>query len=404
MRTTGLRQRLAAGLTMALLLVSLGVGGCALPTPGASSAPTTPPLAAGQWGLPFRAGTQVMLGDFGLHDDNYHGLSNFTLDNATLATSALDIVPVDQSAPTAVIPLAPGQILAWQPACHFLLVNHYHGVWVGYQHLDLNPRFQVGSLVDRTMTLGYTAAAPINTPNCEIAPVRHIHFAFLSGSGNVGAYVSMVGQTLCGHVVATSAPTASAPHGGAITGLASAPGQPFTVPDCDAGQGRTTGNTTTPTVAPAPSPTARAQSACTALTEFATDGSAAVLATQFMGGDPRIPAPSQSIGHVQKVFDDPAVGEPGMVYHFELVSVCAPATTPNGVKAFYARQMPQTDGWAQSDTFPYAGDFSRACGDPYCWVWGPPGGDISRFASLESVTQAGDVTTYQLRIGYERPQ
>lgn len=183
-------------------------------------------------------------------------------------------------------------------------------------------------------------------------------------------------------------------------GASSAP----TTPPLAAGRGGITGTITAPTVAAAPSPTTQAKSACSTLPGFVTDGSASVLATRFMSGDPRVPAPSQSIGHIRKVFDDPSVDQPGMVYHFELVSVCAPAMSPDSVRAFYARQMPRTDGWAQSDTFPYAGDFSRACGDPYCWVWGPPGGDISRFASLESVAQSGAVTTYQLRIGYERPQ
>ncbi|HEY7342895.1 MAG TPA: hypothetical protein VH591_18625 [Ktedonobacterales bacterium] len=250
MHALGPRQWMVAALSLALLLMALGVGGCALPTLGVSSAPTSALPAGGQWGFPFRAGTQVKLGDYGLHDDNYHGVPDFTLDSAALTTSALDIVPIDQSAPTAVIPLARGQILAWVPACHFLLVNHYNGVWVGYQHLDLNPQLHVGSVVDRSTMLGYTADAPINTPNCETSTARHVHIAFLSGSGNVGSFVTMVGQSLCGHTVTTSAPTNLAPHGGAIVGLASAPGQQFTVPDCDQGIVGTVTGTATPTTIP----------------------------------------------------------------------------------------------------------------------------------------------------------
>lgn len=160
----------------------------------------------------------------------------------------------------------------------------------------------------------------------------------------------------------------------------------------------------TPVIVPTATSVDVPLSACASLTGFATAGSAASLASDFMNSEPRVPAPPQSVGYIQKVFDDPAVGEPGMVYHYELISVCSPAITPAGVRSFFATQMPQTDNWFQSDTFPYSGDYSRACGDPYCWAWGPYAGDISRFASLESVKQAGLVTIYQLRLSYESPQ
>lgn len=398
-------QRLAAVITCAaLLLLALLAGGCALPSFALSDASATAAPVAGQWGFPFRAGTQVKLGDFGLHDDNYHGLSDYSLSNAALATSALDIVPVDQSAPTEVIPLAAGQILAWAPACHFLLVDHYNGVWVGYQHLDLSPDLHVGSVVNRNTTLGDTADAPINAPNCEYSTARHVHIAFISGSGNTGAFVSMVGQSLCGHIVTTSSPTQSAPHGGAISGLANAPGATFAVPDCADGSGSATATATAPTASPTGSPA----SACATISGFASADAASPLATHFVNpagsGAPVVPAPPESVGYVLKAFDDPAVGEPGMVYHFELINVCSPAITADGVRVAFAREMVNPGGWFQSDTFPYGGKFDSACGDPYCWEWGPTGGDISEFASLEKVTQIGAVTVYQLRLGVERPQ
>jgi virginiamycin B lyase len=206
------------------------------------------------WGFPFKAGTLVTLGAYGLHDDNYHGLPDYNLSNAALPDSALDIVPVDQSAPTPVIPVAAGTILAVAPACHFVFIDHGNGIWVGYQHLDLNPSLGVHSPVYRSTTLGYTAAAPIKSPNCEYSSARHVHFAFLRGDDTtkIGSFVTMIGRMLCGHKVTTSPPVppvATDPEGGAIEGLASAPGARFPIPpesQCSGSSGATQQATPTP--------------------------------------------------------------------------------------------------------------------------------------------------------------
>lgn len=223
---------------------------------GCTTSPPSSPHGQGGpvWGFPFRAGTLVTLGYYGLHDDNYHGLTDYNLTNAALPDSALDIIPVDQSVPTPVIPVTAGTILAVAPACHFVLIDHGNGIWVGYQHLDLNPSLGVHSRVYRSTTLGYTAVAPIKSPNCEYSSARHVHFAFLRGddTNKAGSFVTMIGRMLCGHKVTTSppvTPVVNDPEGGAIEGLASAPGAQFTIPpesQCSGSGGAPQQSTPTP--------------------------------------------------------------------------------------------------------------------------------------------------------------
>lgn len=98
--------------------------------------------------------------------------------------------------------------------------------------------------------------------------------------------------------------------------------------------------------------------------------------------------PPNSVSYLYQTFND---GN----YQFQLYNVCTDAATPDQVRAFYASNLPSA-GWAQSATYPYQGNSSRACGDPYCWV---NGSSPTRYASLEQVGANGPATVYQLRLG-----
>jgi hypothetical protein len=192
------------------------------------------------------------LGAYRLHDDNFRSLpGGFALAGAgsDTATGGVPDASVDLLAPagTAVIPLAPGTVIAAWPECDVLLIDHGGGTWVEYLHLSV--AVSVGTRVTRSTVVGHVlpVPAPGSVPTqCGTveSTAPHIHFAFLTGSGNQGHYVSMNGRVLCGHAVDSA---------GDILGLGSAAGAPFAIPDCLAA---------VPSVAPpsraaTPSPTPR---------------------------------------------------------------------------------------------------------------------------------------------------
>ncbi len=206
------------------------------------------------WGFPFETGTQVTLGPLGLHDDNFSSVpgKNGTIylkgygknpddpNNPGVPDASLDLLPAQLATP--VIPIAAGTIVSVWPLCHLVFIdlgNDAQGLdtWVEYLHVKVDPSLQIGQSVTRDTVLGTTTTEiatgqPCNEQYEGAAPVDHVHFAFLQGSGATGTYESMVGRMLCGHMVNTSPATADAPKGGAIDGLADAPGATFTVPEC----------------------------------------------------------------------------------------------------------------------------------------------------------------------------
>lgn len=97
--------------------------------------------------------------------------------------------------------------------------------------------------------------------------------------------------------------------------------------------------------------------------------------------------PANSVSVTSSAFTD--------VYDFKLVNVCANNGTANGVRSFYASNLPSA-GWSQSATYPYNGNVSSNCGDSYCWRR-QIGADI-RYVSLENVNAAGSVVVYVLRL------
>lgn len=86
-------------------------------------------------------------------------------------------------------------------------------------------------------------------------------------------------------------------------------------------------------------------------------------------------------------------------YSFEVVGLCADFVAPTSVQSLYGAQMPH-NGWTQSATFPYKGDISAACGDPYCWKR-VANSQTTEYLSLESVHASGTATLFTLRhVGY----
>lgn len=101
--------------------------------------------------------------------------------------------------------------------------------------------------------------------------------------------------------------------------------------------------------------------------------------------------PDDSVGYVSSTY-----AEGG--YSFVLLAVCANDTNANAVRSSFADSL-TAQGWSQSATFPYHGDPSAACGDPYCWV---SGSSPQRYTSLEAIRQAGSAVTFTLRLAVLR--
>lgn len=138
----------------------------------------------------------------------------------------------------------------------------------------------------------------------------------------------------------------------------------------------------TPTPLPPP-PSGLAN--CSQAPGFGSAGSASA------GGNfPDVSFPGGSVSAMGGAFSD---GH----YSFQIVNVCSNGAGASGVRAFYATAL-TTGGWSNSSTYPYAGDATRACGDPYCWrnPNGPTG--TPRYVSLESVNTSGSVAIYSLRL------
>ncbi len=227
-----------------LLALTLSTLSACTPFTTASVAPTK---ATRVWGLPFKTGTPVTLGALGLHDDNFGSMPGvgFTYHFSgagTIQDASLDLLPVGASVP--VIPLAPGKVLATWPTCHLVVVDHGNGVWVEYLHIVV--AVTPGQQVTRDTILGRTTTNVSTGEPCrEVSegpngPVEHVHFAFLQGAGEAGAFQSMVGRTLCGYLVKQDA------NGTLMnvndTPQTITPGQSFTVPTCPTG-----GTSVTPT-------------------------------------------------------------------------------------------------------------------------------------------------------------
>jgi hypothetical protein len=102
--------------------------------------------------------------------------------------------------------------------------------------------------------------------------------------------------------------------------------------------------------------------------------------------------PPSTVGYIQQTFEDNS-------FQFRIISGCTNGTTTSAINSYFASELPPT-GFAQSSTYPYHGNATSACGDPYCWYKGSahPSFQTSRYISLESVKAVGSVVTYNLRL------
>ncbi len=123
--------------------------------------------------------------------------------------------------------------------------------------------------------------------------------------------------------------------------------------------------------------------ACQSVQAFA-NASSATAGSSF----PEIPFPDGSLSYQMS---STYYG----TYFSRLVKVCSPSLTADGARTFFASSLPDS-GWTQSDTFPYKGDPTRSCGDPYCWV---QSSSPSYYVSLEEVSDDGSSAFYLLRLG-----
>lgn len=103
-----------------------------------------------------------------------------------------------------------------------------------------------------------------------------------------------------------------------------------------------------------------------------------------------VPFPSSSVSTTGSSFS-------AGYYTFRIVNVCSNGVAASDVRSFYSGHL-TSGGWNQSSTYPYSGDVTRGCGDPYCWrnPNGPTG--APRYVSLENVATSGSVAEYSLRL------
>jgi hypothetical protein len=140
-----------------------------------------------------------------------------------------------------------------------------------------------------------------------------------------------------------------------------------------------------PTTAPAP--TTVPITSCAMVSGF---GSASTISAGSHFSE--VTFPPSTVGYVAQTFEDNS-------FQFRIISACTNGTTTSAIHSYFTSGLPPT-GFAQSSTYPYHGNASSGCGDPYCWYKGSahPSFEASRYISLESVKAVGSVVTYSLRL------
>jgi hypothetical protein len=161
--------------------------------------------------MPFPRGTHISIGPLGLHDNNFASI----LDDRTgkvytfsgnRAPVSLDFVLQPPATGTATIPttsLRTGVVLAVWKACQVVLIDHGGGLWGIYLH-QAKIAVTSGNKVSGDTVIGYsTTVKPSGGASCGkvTSDAEHVHVALLKGAGQKGSYITLLGQSLCGHKV-----------------------------------------------------------------------------------------------------------------------------------------------------------------------------------------------------------
>ncbi len=148
-----------------------------------------------------------------------------------------------------------------------------------------------------------------------------------------------------------------------------------------------TGGTSTGGSPSSPTPTAVPVTSCSQLSGFGSAGS--ISAGPHFS---EVSFHSNTVGFVAQKFETNN-------FQFEIINACTKSTTTSAIRSYYAGGLPTT-GFVKSSTFPYKGNASSACGDPYCWYkdGSHPSFQARRYVSLENVTAHGSVVSYSLRL------
>lgn len=149
----------------------------------------------------------------------------------------------------------------------------------------------------------------------------------------------------------------------------------------------TTGGDSTPTAGSSATPTSIPVTNCSQVSSFSGAGSVSTGSAFSEVG-----FPANTVGYVKQLFETNS-------YQFKILSACTNGKSAGYIRTYFSTGLPST-GFVQSSTYPYKGNASAACGDPYCWYkdGSHPSWEARRYISLENVTSVGSVVTYDLRL------
>lgn len=148
----------------------------------------------------------------------------------------------------------------------------------------------------------------------------------------------------------------------------------------------------------AASPTASGQPADTTPTSPPSPNPSITDCSQASGFGSADPA-SAGANFTDVTFPDDSVSTTAspftQVYTFQVINVCTNNASTSSVHSFFTSSLP-SNGWSKSATYPYKGNVSSSCGDPYCWR--KQSGSNIRYVSLENISVGGTVAVYALRL------
>jgi hypothetical protein len=147
------------------------------------------------------------------------------------------------------------------------------------------------------------------------------------------------------------------------------------------GGGSTPGASATPAASTTASGSGGSFADCAHATGFSGAG-AADAGSSFSD----VSFPDNSVSVLNSSFTD--------TYQFKIIKVCSNSSSASAVRSFFASNL-TSSGWTNVSHYPYHGDPTSSCGDPNCWR---KAGSPMRYVSLESMSTAGSVALYSLRL------